>query len=727
MDGKIGSSLHLPQRCHGSNWNSVLSILGRIVCIRLLGAMRLGPFSLPGIVSVLVLALPAAVWASTFVGSHKKVDLAFLHNVPSEKLAEFIQNEIAIPKTQQSETISIDISSCSLGDTGLLKILEVFEPSFDNNDTETHESFPKLALSCGMNDLTPVCAQKLFEKFLHPSNTMPLSELDLSWNHLATDDGMIVGEDEKFLQVLEQTIANQNSSSLLTSLHLMQCGLGPATCRAIAQGIMKRNATAPFTLNLARNPWVANGGTAALAAAMRHLALQITKDFNDSAEEKNKEALSHNTTQQARQGNNSEDEKDHLRPNATTIAIASAEASPEMPIVIFDVLDLSGCGLTDAGAKAFALALEDSDHCIAARSLNLAHNQITEDGATALGRALLLSSGRCIESLDLSNNPIGDRGALHLAAALENGKVQELILRSSHIHADGASSFGKALNTLTTQARFGRKLLRVSIDLSGNALGMLRGKSKKPGEGGKYSASRLKSTAAATAASYMSRIKKGIKDSGVGDFMGSSANDDSDDEEAEGKDENDSDTEESSDASKKRCGAKALVNSFLGTFSEEEPKTSSPSSPRVLIQLGLRHTFLDHGAADALAALLVEAEEKRNVEIEMDLALNPVLEEDMVEALEEKHDGGYHDDLRQEMAERYMDILHAVQEAKRRATEARERARMVKHSSQSRWSDESGEDEYGNHDDAFDDFLEDDMMYDQQWEDDDYDEAGPFD
>ena len=50
--------------------------------------------------------------------------------------------------------------------------------------------------------------------------------------------------------------------------------------------------------------------------------------------------------------------------------------------------------------------------------------------------------------------------------------------------------------------------------------------------------------------------------------------------------------------------------------------------------LGLRGCFLDHGAMDALAAIQVEAAKKRNTNIMLDVALNPVLEDDMVTALQ---------------------------------------------------------------------------------------------
>lgn len=131
-------------------------------------------------------------------------------------------------------------------------------------------------------------------------------------------------------------------------------------------------------------------------------------------------------------------------------------------------------------------------------------------------------------------------------------------------------------------------------------------------------------------------------------------------------------------------------------------KTAPSSSIEILI--GLRHCFLDHGAADALAALIVEAAEddepNQKSRITLDVALNPVLEEEMVAALAVVVDAKdrrttptpkkkpFHfsssstqqqqlDSMRMEMAERYMDQWHAIQESKQRAAEARERVRAA--------------------------------------------------
>jgi hypothetical protein len=85
-------------------------------------------------------------------------------------------------------------------------------------------------------------------------------------------------------------------------------------------------------------------------------------------------------------------------------------------VTVFEVLDLSGCGIGDTGAEALAIALEKPPLCVC--HLNLSNNQISNEGAATLGRALASDSttqtptGR-VETLDLSNNKdIGDYGAM---------------------------------------------------------------------------------------------------------------------------------------------------------------------------------------------------------------------------------------------------------------------------------------------------------------------------
>ena len=120
----------------------------------------------------------------------------------------------------------------------------------------------------------------------------------------------------------------------------------------------------------------------------------------------------------------------------------------EKDAIIFDVLDLSGCGIGDAGADALAIAIESRPGCI--KHLDLSNNHISDEGAAAIGRALCSETKRRgIDTVDLSHNKdLGDSGASALAQAIEHGMIRDLSIRSCHIQADGASAFAKALKAL---------------------------------------------------------------------------------------------------------------------------------------------------------------------------------------------------------------------------------------------------------------------------------------
>jgi hypothetical protein len=90
------------------------------------------------------------------------------------------------------------------------------------------------------------------------------------------------------------------------------------------------------------------------------------------------------------------------------------------------------------------------------------------------------------------------------------------------------------------------------------------------------------------------------------------------------------------------------------------------------VNLGLRHCFFDHSAADALPAMIVEAKERYGAEIVVDIRMNPVLEDEMVDALHREE--SEYDRLR-DMAERHLDVLEALKEAQERAAEASAMAR----------------------------------------------------
>jgi hypothetical protein len=335
--------------------------------------------------------------------------------------------------------------------------------------------------------------------------------------------------------------------------------------------------------------------------------------------------------------------------DAGTAALAAAIRSSKG--IVMNELDLSSCEVGDAGAEALALALER------VKALDLSNNKITDDGAAAIGRALT----EVTSSLDLSNNhEIGDAGATEIAAALGRGMIRNVSLRSCQVYADGAKALGTALVALS---KCKQQTNPIRVDFSGNPLGVLRGKKKS--DGGKYSASNLKSKASKSTASYMNfigkNIKSALKDTGLDAIMGNRAESgDSDDDEEDEED----DSRDKPDACKARCGAKAFASAIVvGEFEEAEPAIVEES--RITCHLAVRHCFLDRGGADALAATVIQAKQRLRVELVIDARMNPVLEEEMVDAL-----CGDDPDTLEEMAERHMNVLETLRIAEERAVEA---------------------------------------------------------
>jgi hypothetical protein len=339
-------------------------------------------------------------------------------------------------------------------------------------------------------------------------------------------------------------------------------------------------------------------------------------------------------------------------------------------VVVFDVLNLSACGIGDTGAEALAIALENHPFCV--RHLDLSNNQISDEGAAALGRALAASDnlGR-LETLDLSHNKdIGDAGAKAIAGALEKGTVNRIILRSCHIHADGAAAFAKALraigrNNNNSISNTEERPQSLSLDLSGNPLGILRKKSKSGG--GKYSATALRSKATATTTAYMNLIGKtvqrGLKDLGISESSGTLESDDDEESKMDGE-------EEEEDPSMIKCGALALAGAFLGDDDEEDENTQGPvenAAEVCKVDFGLRHCSFDTRAAEALAAVLQEAKSSMSMDLSMDVRMNQVLEDEWVAAL--RGDPDYESNLN-EMAERYLEAAEAIKIARGRSIHA---------------------------------------------------------
>ncbi|XP_021267381.1 NLR family CARD domain-containing protein 3 isoform X2 [Numida meleagris] len=104
-------------------------------------------------------------------------------------------------------------------------------------------------------------------------------------------------------------------------------------------------------------------------------------------------------------------------------------------------LDLRSNSIGPSGARALADALKKNQVLL---SLNLQHNVIKEEGATALAEALL--TNRRLITLHLQKNSIGAHGARKLAEALvQNCSLKELMLSSNSIGDNGSVALAEAL------------------------------------------------------------------------------------------------------------------------------------------------------------------------------------------------------------------------------------------------------------------------------------------
>jgi hypothetical protein len=559
-----------------------------------------------------------------------------------------------ISGSSEDNEFKIDLSFSELGNAGVDELM----PSLSSlRDGLT------LDLTSQMNRLTPVGASSVLKRLLgdegaakeekkdgkeeeeasakEKTPSCKLRSLDLSWNNFSREE---VGSKD-MLADLRKLV--ENPSRCPKELRLNCCSLGPAACRSIGKGIINRYKTIekegeepaapiahpPLALHLCGNAEVGDAGAAALAAAIRG-----SKKSENAA--------------------------------------------------IFSTLDLSACSVGDAGAEALALALESRPGCI--ERLILSNNQISNSGASSIARAIADGKTR-IEWLELDNNPgIGSVGGTALADAVGKGTIASLSLRSCEVKADGATAFGECLKALSEQ----EGISEVSVDLSGNPMGILKKKKKES----------LKSKASATTASYMNfigkSIKSGLKDVGLDTMLGSSSVE-SDDEEEERRE--DSDDSESADEPI-RCGAKAFASAIVLSedASHRKQQLRSGSSSNVNFKLAMRHCFLDQGAGDALAATIVQAKEQYGVTLEVDVELNNVLEDDMVRALAGSNPDGLDD-----MLERHLEAVEAICIAEERAAQALAAAAARMRRQQAEWSDDEHP-EYHNmgFDDNSDDYGE---------------------
>ena len=583
------------------------------------------------------------------------LDLSFEHHRSSDYISNSIGSKLREVFRQsvgrigdRASRLSVDLSSTLIGDAGAVQVMKAISQQEGNKGDFNGEVW--IELSVRTNQLTSVGASTVFQSLVNmsqprnkTSDNSFVEEIDsdtqtgegVSLNGtgiIKADDYAATKKSPLYVETLDMSLngigeAHKKSqqrefSTALRSLienkdgccprilRLDCCELNPSACRAIGKGILefaklylpgqtdgeewRRRLS---SLHLTGNDLIGDAGAAALAAALRTAS---------------------------RDGN---------RP-------------------ILDTLDLSSCGISDAGCEALAMAIRDNPGCI--RTLDLSNNKISDDGAIALGKALAFTkSTHVMTKLDLSNNKeVTDRGASALATGIERGVLRSLVIRSCSIRADGAMSVGKALCLLASNGNG-----EYSVDLSGNELGTMEVKKKK-GQAGL-----LKSKASATGKAYMSYFSKKIqsvaKEAGISNFSSST---DSDDDEDEVLEQGDSFGEDSK--TMKKCGARTFADAIIDESNDNAIEQKNKHSTRC--SLGMRHCFLDERAADALAAAILRSREAFNLELFIDTTMNVAFDESIISTLK---GGDINEDLRH-MAQTHFDAAEALRIARERAQEA---------------------------------------------------------
>ena len=142
------------------------------------------------------------------------------------------------------------------------------------------------------------------------------------------------------------------------------------------------------------------------------------------------------------------------------------EGSESLPFLcmssILTTLDLAFLDLSDQVAAGLASALEFN---ATLTSLNLASNNIGDEGATKLARCLRLKNNT-LKCLDLDSNKIGVAGAMQLSECLRiNTALKSLCLSSNRIGDAGATRLARCLcaNKTLTNLRLGHNRISNAV------------------------------------------------------------------------------------------------------------------------------------------------------------------------------------------------------------------------------------------------------------------------
>lgn len=212
----------------------------------------------------------------------------------------------------------------------------------------------------------------------------------------------------------------------LTSLHLLSCGIGPATCVALA-GVLP--ASSLTSLLLPSNKLRDAGVDALVATGMGALRVLWLDDcsFGDPGALALAAVLSsHETIQELSLGQN--------KISLVGLEALGAGLAANKSLLR---LNLSDNLVDDRGCVALATGVAANGTLA---HLSLAANQISNVGVVALAPAV-----KSLEWLELSMNQVGDEGAAALARSMGGSSLGRIDLYDNDIGAEGAAALAEAI------------------------------------------------------------------------------------------------------------------------------------------------------------------------------------------------------------------------------------------------------------------------------------------
>ena len=289
----------------------------------------------------------------------------------------------------------------------------------------------------------------------HPS----LQLLDLSRNNISDEGANHLGQSFRHACCQLQTVilsfnAIEGSTALGESLSTNQSirelvlsnnRIGSECVVAIATGLLHNRVLQ--SLDLGCNPFIAPEAADCLAETLEDATLCSNRD-DDKKKKRRRGGLKHVSLRQCALFRHGSMERNFLQNTCLTS------------------LDLSNNELNDEGAVQLgkALASNNKQHI---KELKLSRNNIGNRGARALGAGLVAST--TLEVLVLSNNEIQDQGIAALAQGCRT--LRRLSLDNNRISPQGAVALGQALSSSKKDGGGSSCCRMVELSLEANHMG----------------------------------------------------------------------------------------------------------------------------------------------------------------------------------------------------------------------------------------------------------------